>query len=125
MKRLLLMIAIIVLLGGCSNKLKADDFDIGLGKNYYTEHEVDEKTVQTLVDAFNSMEVIGEISEEINFDKAISVNFIYKDQISNTITIDDKGIFQTKDYPTNHQLHPDDPFYEIALKIYKEVEEQF
>lgn len=125
MKRFLLMISMIVLLSGCSNVLQADDFDIGFRNNYYTEHEVDQKTLQSLVDAFNSMEVIGETSEEINEETFISINFIYKDQISNGITIDDKGIFQTKDYLTNHQLHSDDPFYETALKIYKEIEEQF
>lgn len=125
MKRLLLIMSIGLLLSGCTNKIKADDFDIGYGNSLYTDYEADQKIIQSLINAYNSIEFIGETSEEMNYETAISVTFIYKDQISDMIIIDDEGVFHTNDLTVNHKMHPDDPFYEIALQIYKDIEAQF
>jgi hypothetical protein len=132
-RKLLLMFVIpIVLLtvSGCNNnsvkKIKADYFDIGFGQSLYEGYnKVDQETVQSLVDAYNQIKYIGQTNEQINYDKAITITFIYNDQISGTLTIDDKGIFHLSDGFENYQIESNNDIYEQAIEIYNDVKEQY
>ena len=107
------------------NQIKADYFDIGFGQSLYEGYnKVDKKTVQSLVKAYNQIEDSGQTNEEIDYDKAVTVHFIYNDQISGALVIDDKGIFRLGDRSGNNQIHANNDIYEKALEIYKEVKEK-
>lgn len=115
---------------GCNNgslkKIKADYFDIGYGKSLYEGYnKVDQATVQSLVDAYNQINYIGQTDQEINYEKAISITFIYNDQISGILVIDDMGIFNISSGPENYQIEPNSNIYERAIKIYNDVKEQY
>lgn len=86
------------------NQIKADYFDIGYGQSMYVGYnKVDEKTVQSLVKEYNQIKDIEQTNEEINYDKAVTIHFIYNDQISGSLVIDNKGVF----------------YWEIVLEIFK------
>lgn len=103
-------------------KIKADYIDIGLGQSLYSGiHKVDKETVQSLVDAYNQIEYIGHTNEKINYQKAISITFIYNDQISGSLVIDDKGIFQTSNRVENYQIESTNDIYDRAKKIYEDL----
>src|SRR4051812_42061621 len=115
---------------GCNNnsvkKIKADYFDIGFGQSLYEGYnKVDQETVQSLVDAYNQIKYIGQTNQQINYDKAITITFIYNDQISGTLTIDDKGIFHLSDGFENYQIESNNDIYEQAIIIYNDVNEQY
>ena len=133
MRKLLLMFVISIVfltLSGCNNnsvkKIKADYFDIGFGQSLYEGYnKVDQETVQSLVDAYNQIKYIGQTNQQINYDKAITITFIYNDQISGTLTIDDKGIFHLSDGFENYQIESNNDIYEQAIEIYNDVKEQY
>ena len=88
-------------------KIKADYLEIGLGQSLYSGYnKLERETVQSLTDAYNDIEYIGQTSNQINFENAITVTFIYKDQISGVLVIDEKGIFQLRDGVENYQIDP-------------------
>lgn len=124
------ILIVFLILSGCSNnsvkKIKADYFDIGLGQSLYSGYnKVEQETVQSLVDAYNQIEYIGQTNQKINYDKAITITFIYKDQISGTLVIDDKGIFHLSDNIENYQIEPNNDIYEQAIEIYKNLKQQY
>ncbi|WP_339176100.1 hypothetical protein MKY51_06840 [Solibacillus sp. FSL R5-0691] len=107
------------------NQIKADYFDIGYGQSMYVGYnKVDEKTVQSLVKEYNQIKDIEQTNEEINYDKAVTIHFIYNDQISGSLVIDNKGVFLLGNRSGNFQIDENNDMYEKALKIYKEVKEQ-
>ena len=107
------------------NQIKADYFDIGYGQSMYEGYnKVDEKTVQSLVKEYNQIKDIEQTNEEINYDKAVTIHFIYNDQISGSLVIDNKGVFLLGNRSGNFQIDENNDMYEKALKIYKEVKEQ-
>lgn len=121
---------VFLILNGCSNnsvkKIKADYFDIGFGQSLYEGHnKVDQKTVQSLVGAYNQIKYIGQTNQQINYEKAITITFIYNDQISGTLVIDDKGIFHLSDGSENYQIEPNNDIYEQAIKIYNDLKQQY
>jgi len=131
-RKLLLMLVILIVfltVNGCNNtvkKIKADYFNIGFGQSLYEGYnKVDQETVQSLVDAYNQIEYIGQTNEQINYEKAITITFIYNDQISGTLMIDDKGIFHPNDGSENYQIEPNNEIYEQAIEIYNDVKEQY
>ncbi|MHA6260885.1 hypothetical protein ACXYMX_13450 [Sporosarcina sp. CAU 1771] len=133
MRKLFLMsILFIVFLfvSGCTNnsvkKIKADYFDIGFGQSLYEGYnKVDNKTVQSLVKAYNQIEYSGQTNQQIDNEKEISINFIYNDQISGALVIDDKGIFHLGDGAENYQMEPNSTIYEEAIEIYNDVKKQY
>lgn len=132
LKKFLVVFVILILffiVKGCnsnsSNQIKADYFDIGYGQSMYEGYnKVDEKTVQSLVKEYNQIKDIGQTNEEINYDKAVTIHFIYKDQISGSLVIDNKGVFLLGNRSGNYQIDENNDIYDKALKIYKEVKEQ-
>lgn len=132
LKKFLVVFVILILFfivkGGNSNspnQIKADYFDIGYGQSMYEGYnKVDEKTVQSLVKEYNQIKDIGQTNEEINYDKAVTIHFIYKDQISGSLVIDNKGVFLLGNRSGNYQIDENNDIYDKALKIYKEVKEQ-
>jgi len=107
------------------NQIKADYFDIGYGQSMYVGYnKVDEKTVQSLVKEYNQIKDIEQTNEEINYDKAVTIHFIYNDQISGSLVIDNKGVFLLGNRSGNFQIDENNDMYEKAIKIYKEVKEQ-
>jgi len=130
-KTLLISTILIIFLSvsGCSNnsvkKIKADYFDIGLGQSLYSGYnKVDQETVQSLVAAYNQIKYIGQTNQQINFEKAITITFIYNDQISGTLVIDDKGIFHFTNSVENYQIEPNTDIYEQALEIYNDLKQE-
>lgn len=107
-------------------QIKADYFDIGLGQSSYDGYnKVDKETVQSLVKAYNQLEFIGQTNQQINYEKAITIRFIYDDQISGILVLDDKGIFQLRDGTEKYQINSDNDIYEQAIQIYNDLKEQY
>lgn len=133
MKKFLVLFVILIsffIVRGCNsnspNQIKADYFDIGYGQSMYEGYnKVDKKTVQSLVKAYNQIKDIGQTNEEINYDKAVTIHFIHKDQISGSLVIDDKGIFVLGNLSGNYQIDENNDIYENALEIYKELKKQY
>ncbi|GKV56565.1 hypothetical protein NCCP2222_25120 [Sporosarcina sp. NCCP-2222] len=133
MKKLLFMFIILIaslLVSGCNNnsvnQIKADYFDIGFGQSLYEGYnKIDKETVQSLVKAYNQIEYSGQTNQQINNEKAITITFIYSDQISGILVIDDKGIFHLKDSSVNYQIEPNNTIYEQAMEIYNDVKKQY
>ncbi|MDG5471317.1 hypothetical protein P6709_06125 [Jeotgalibacillus sp. ET6] len=125
-----IMLIMFLSVSGCTNNsvdhIKADYFDIGFGQSLYQGYEkVDKETVQSLVKAYNQIEFVGHTSQEINYDKAITITFIHNDQISGILVIDDKGIFQLNDDMNHYQIESDNEVYEQAIEIYNDVKKQY
>lgn len=115
---------------GCNNnsvkQIKADYFDIGFGQCLYEGYnKVDKETVQSLVKMYNQIEYIEQTNQQINYDKAITITFIYNDQISGTLVMDDKGIFHLSNSAENYQIEPNTDIYEQALELYNDVKQQY
>lgn len=131
-KSLLMTIMLIVFLivSGCNDnsvkQIKADYFDIGFGQSVYEGYDkVDKETVQSLVKSYNQIEYSGQTNQQINYEKTITITFVYNDQISGILVIDDKGIFQLKDGTENYQIKPENDIYEQAIKIYNDVKKKY
>ena len=119
----------LLIVSGCNNnsvnQIKADYFDIGFGQSLYEGYnKVDKETVQTLVNAYNQIEYSGQTNQQINYEKAITITFIYNDQISGILVIDDKGIFHLRDSSENYQIEPNNDIYEQAMEIYNVVKKK-
>ena len=133
MRKLLFMSIILIvflIVSGCNNnsvkQIKADYFDIGFGQSLYEGYnKVDKKTVQSLVKAYNQIEYSGQRNQQINYEKALTITFIYNDQISGTLVIDDKGIFHLSNSSGNYQIDPNNDIYEQAIEIYNDVKKQY
>lgn len=125
-----IMLIVFFIVSGCNNnsvkQIKADYFDIEFGQSLYEGYnKVDKETVQSLVKAYNQIEYSGQTNEEINYDKAITITFIYNDQISGALVIDDKGIFHLSDSAENYQIESNNDIYEQAIEIYNDVKKQY
>ena len=132
MKKTIMIAGIIVLcwtLIGCNNSVKnvkAQYFTISYGESFYDAMDkADKETVDLLVNHYNEIELTGTTSEEINYANAISITFIYNDQISGEITFDDKGISNLTGKAENYTISKDSRFYETALEVYYDVKEKF
>ncbi|ARK31364.1 hypothetical protein [Halalkalibacter krulwichiae] len=126
----ILVIAFLIV-NGCSHntieKIKADYFDIGLGQSLYSGYnKVEQETVQSFVDAYNQIEYIGQTNQQINYDKAITITFVFNDQISGMLVLDDKGIFHLHDnVEENYKIEPNNDLYEQAIEIYNDLKQQY
>lgn len=133
MKRSLFILSIVIIvliINGCSNnsvkEIKADYVDIGLGQSLYEGYnKVEQESVQSLVNSYNQLQYIGQTNQQLNYDKAISIIFVYHDKISGTLMIDDEGIFHTDDSTKNYQIASNNDTYEQALKIYKDLKQKY
>ena len=132
MKKTIVITGIIILcwtLIGCNNSVKnvrAQYFTISYGESFYDAMDkADKETVDLLVNHYNKIELTGTTSEEINYANAISITFIYNDQISGEITFDDKGISKLTGQAENYTISKDSRFYETALEVYYDVKEKF
>lgn len=130
--RKLLLISIIIMVffivsrfnNNSVKQIKADYFNISYGQSWYEGYKkVDKETVQSLVRAYNQIEYIGQTNQQIN-EKAITITFIYNDQISGILVLDDNGIFHLRDGTINYQINPDNNIYEQAIKIYNDLKEK-
>ncbi|OIJ10858.1 hypothetical protein BKP37_17135 [Anaerobacillus alkalilacustris] len=123
------IVMVCLVLNGCSDntvkKIKADYFDIGLGQSFYNGYnKVEEETVQSLVGAYNQIKYTGQTNLQINYDKAITITFVYNDQISGVLVIDNKGVFHLRDGVEIYQIEPSDDMYEQALEVYNDLKRQ-
>lgn len=122
-------------LSGCADnsvkQIKADYIDIGFGDSlYHGEGKIDEETLQSIVEAYNAIEYTEKTSQEINYENAITVTFVYKDKNSEIIVIDENGIFEnkykTQKYGFDYRLvNSNSDFYKLALKIYEDIKKQY
>jgi hypothetical protein len=132
-RKLLFMSIILIvffIVSGCNNnsvkQIKADYFDIGFGQSLYEGYnKVDKETVQSLVKAYNQIVYTGKTNQQINYEKAITITFIYNDQISGSLVIDDKGVFHLSNSVENYQIDPNNDIYEQAIEIYNDVKKQY
>ncbi|MFL0504877.1 hypothetical protein ACH0B5_03935 [Ureibacillus sp. 179-F W5.1 NHS] len=125
-----IILIVFLVLTGCNHnsvdKIKVDSFDISLGQSLYSgDKKVENETVQSLVDAYNSIEYIGQTNEQINFRKAITITFVLNDQISGTLVIDDKWIFHLNDSVGNYQIDPNNEIYELAMQVYNDLKQEY
>lgn len=133
LKKLIVVFVILIsflIVSRCNNNsvnyIKADYFNIGYGQSWYEgNNKVDNETVQSLVKAYNQIEYSQQTNEEIDYNKAITIQFIYNDQISGILVINDKGIFHLRNSSGNYQIDANNNIYENALEIYKEVKKQY
>ncbi len=121
---------VFLIVSGCDNnplkQIKADYFDIGFGQSMYEgKNKVKKETAQSLVNAYNQIEYVGQTNKEINYDKAITITFIYNDQISGVLVVDDQGVFQLRDGDANYQIESNNDIYEQAIEIYNNVKKQY
>ncbi|MCM3637151.1 hypothetical protein M3152_05395 [Sporosarcina luteola] len=127
---LFFILSVFFIVSGCNGnsvkQIKADYFDIGFGQSLYEGYnKVDKETVQSLVKAYNEIEYSGQTNQQINYEKAVTLTFIYNDQISSSLVIDDKGIFHLNDGAGNYQIEPSNEIYKQAREIYKDVKKQY
>ncbi|WP_316572907.1 hypothetical protein [Neobacillus sp. YIM B06451] len=123
------ILIVFLIVSSCNNnsvkKIKADYFDITLGQSSYSAYnKVEKETVQSLVDAYNDIKYNGQTNQQINYEKAITIIFIYNDQISGTLVIDDKGIFNLG-YVENYEIEPNNDIYKQAKEIYNDLKQQY
>jgi hypothetical protein len=116
--------------GGCNGnsvkQIKADYFNISFGQNIYEGlNKVDKDTVDALVKAYNQIEYSGNTDQPINYEKAITITFIYNDQISGSLVVDDKGVFHLSDSAENYQIESNKDIYEQAFEIYNDLKKQY
>lgn len=83
------------------------------------------ETVQSLVNAYNQIEYRGQTTQQINYDKAISITFVNNDQISGSLVIDDKGVFHLNDVSINYQIEPNIDIYQQAIEIYDDIDKRY
>lgn len=129
MKKWLVMFVMLVTLltiSGCNTnsvkKIKADTIDIGYGQSLYSgSTKIDLETVQSLVDSYNEIEYIGQTSEEINYEKAISITFIHNDMISGVLVIDDNGVCHVKGGQDNYTIDPSNKIYTQAKEVFTQL----
>lgn len=126
----IIMFLISISLTGCNKngikKIKADDFTISYGHNYYeTKDKVEKKTIKQLVKQYNNMKFNGETNQEINYDKCITIIFIYKDKISGNITIDDNGICEYGDDGKHYWMYQKCSLYKDAITVYNDVKKKY
>lgn len=125
-----ILLTVSCIVSGCNDKsvkqIKADYFDIGFGQSLYEGYsKVDEETVQSLVKAYNAIEISGQTNQPINYDQAITITFIHNDQISGAIVLDDKGVFQLHDSIENYQMETINNLYAQAMEIYKDLKSKY
>lgn len=125
-----ILLLVFLVVGGCNDnsvkQIKADYFDISFGQNLYEGfNKVDKETVDSLVKAYNQIEVSGKTDQPINYEKAITITFIHNDQISGSLVLDDKGVFHLSDSAGNCQIEPNKDIYEKAFEIYNDLKKQY
>ena len=125
-----IIVMICLIVNGCSDntvkKIKADYFDIGLGQSLYSGYnKVEQESVQSLVDAYNQIKYTGQTNQQINYDKAITITFVYNDQISGVLVIDNNGVFHLRDGFKIYQIEPSNDIYEQALKVYNDLKQKY
>ena len=133
MKKLLFMFILLfafLIVSGCNNnsvnQIKADYFNVGFGQSWYEGvNKVDKETVQSLVKDYNQIEYSGQTNQQINYEKAITIQFIYDGQISGILVLDDKGVFHLRNSSGNYQIEPNNAIYEKTMEIYNEVKKQY
>lgn len=133
MKRILFMIILLFaffIVSGCNNnsikQIKADYINVGFGQSWYEGlNKVDKETVQSLVEAYNQIEYFGQSDQKINYEKAITLQFIYNEQISGMLVLDDKGVFHLRNSSGNYQIEPNNAIYEQTMEIYNDVKKQY
>lgn len=136
MKRhsIIMIIILIVSLSimGCENredtvnKMDAEDFTISYGKSIYqAKDKVEQHELNSLIETYNNITLDGTTNQEITYDKAVTIVFINKDQISGQITIDDKGIYRIDDNTDNYFIEDENKIYEEFLKVYHHLQEKY
>ncbi|MCB2357240.1 hypothetical protein [Clostridium estertheticum] len=117
---------------GCRNrdnvikKINAEYFRISYGQSLYeAKDKVKQETVDSLVKDYNNIKFVGTTSQEINYDKAINITFIYNDKISGLLIIDDKGVCQIDNDVNRYIIDKESNMYADLLKVYYEVKGKY
>ena len=133
MKKILFMFILLfafLIVSGCNNtsvkQIKVDYINVGFGQSWYEGlNKVDKETVQSLVEAYNQIEYFGQSDQKINYEKAITLQFIYNEQISGMLVLDDMGVFHLRNSSGNYQIEPNNAIYEQTMEIYNDVKKQY
>lgn len=108
------------------NNIKAEYYNITLGNSYYGGiDKAEQSTTDLLVNDYNKIRIIGTTNQEINYDKSICITFVYNDQISGQVIIDNTGICRIDDKPDNYIIDNQSNIYEDGIKAYEELKEKF
>lgn len=127
---LLSIFILVLILVGCSSTyvkdIKAEYFDIGYGSSLYEGlNKVDEETVKLLVNQYNELKIISTTTEEINYEQAITITFVYNDKISGQIVCDDKSICYLSNENEYYRVSDESEIYDIAINVYEGVKEKY
>ena len=123
---MLLLLAVcsigLVLTVTAKQPLQADAIMIGYQHHIYTEPNIDKQTIEALVEAYEDLPKTQKIEATIDWDTAVTVTYIDDDQISATVVIDARGVFQTKDGVSTTEYDDDArAFYMRALQLFEAV----
>ena len=106
--------------------IKAEYYNISYGNSIYTGMDrVEQTTTKMLLDDYNKIKLIGTTNQEINYDKAICITFVYHNQISGSVTIDDKGICRFADKTDIFFIDSrSSNIYKDGIKAFEELKEK-
>ncbi len=133
MKKISIFIIVIFLFSyiilGCDSNdntikdIKADLYMISYEDSiiYNSNGKVDKSNVESLVEKYNNIELVGTTENEVNSKKSILITFIYKNHIAGEITIYDGGICSFSGSSTKYIISDDSNIYDDAIKAYEEL----
>ncbi len=135
MKKNISIIIIIILciaLVGCKNKdstikdINADSYNISYEDSiiYNSKGIADESSVESLVEKYNNIELLGATEQKVSWEKSVCIVFIYNNQISGQIYIFDNGICSFNGLD-NYIMSEESNIYDNALKAHIELKEKF
>ena len=106
--------------------IKADSYSMAYEDSilYSSKGVVDKSSVDSLVDQYNKIQLIGTTEEEVSLEKSIGIFFYYKNQNSGQIYIFDNGVCSFNGLDL-YSMSDDTDIYENALQAYKELKGKY
>ena len=106
--------------------IKADSYSMAYEDSilYSSKDVVDKPSVESLVDQYNKIQLIGTTEDQVNWKKSIGIFFYYKNQNSGQIYIFDNGVCSFNGLDL-YRMSDDTDIYENALQAYKELKGKY
>ncbi len=122
------IIILCFVLVGCKSKdntikdIKADSYSMAYEDSilYFSHGVVDKSNVESLVEKYNNIQLIGTTEQQVSWEKSVGIFFYYKNQNSGQIYIFDNGICSFNGLDM-YNMSDDSDIYDDALQAYKEL----
>lgn len=102
--------------------LKADTITISDQNHMYTKLDINKQTLKALIEAYEDLPKTQQVNVPIDWDTAVTITYVHDDQISATVAIDARGVFQTKDGVSAAEYDDDaHAFYMLARELFEAV----